>query len=703
MAKAKKTVGGSVALPLDGQTKTDHLARYQRYIHSWWTGTRTARYKMRRDFEYAEGNGKQWLEQDARKVRTTGRPVLEFNQTLPQVELMCGMQRDMTMDYVALPRGTEDRRLSEISTASLKAGMDFARVPRVTSRVFDDATICGLGIWEILHTFDDAQDLIWGDIPVSRIHPLSWVYDIWAVEPDRQDGEFMGKASWLSVDDYERRYPGESVNVGEWMGSRGLITDSQDMGLGPNLLEDLFDAQRGRVRLLTLWHKEPTSISLIADVETGQAQEVDSQDHGEQVVRQLAETVGKKAVERLTVISTDMESAIVDVETQQPVPHPVTGQPMRFVNGVMAQQALDALANAAGLPVYERMKVLTRQAKVPHVAELVWWKILSDKRTPFHDRKYPMIPYISRQFSDDPESIMGIVRNLQDPQDEFNKRYSNLLAHLNSSAHSGWLNRKTGGAKKSELELMGSRPGVTVEYTSVKPERIEPAQISEGHFRLLGFTADVMKMISGVNAELVGNTTQVTVSGRAIRARQQGGLTILKPRLRSFEEAQLDVAEMLLSRIQQYYPVEKLKRIVALADTQAPMGPTGMSIFRDPATGEPIPDDVLLQMFKAFKNTKFDLALKLMPGTATERQAQFQIGTELAGLITASGHPIGPNTMAAMMDLADMPTKLAEAMKQDLQQPANPMVAEGQNQQLMNMVAQMRGGKAGGTEGSVVG
>jgi hypothetical protein len=121
------------------------------------------------------------------------------------------------------------------------------------------------------------------------------------------------------------------------------------------------------------------------------------------------------------------------------------------------------------MEVYDRFTVVKRQARVPEYTEMVWWEVLKEGKTPFNDRLYPYVPYVSRQFSDDPESIMGIVRNLHDPQDEYNKRYSNILAHLNSSTHSGWFNRRTGGGNKQQLELLGSKPGIVVEYASVAP------------------------------------------------------------------------------------------------------------------------------------------------------------------------------------------------------------------------------------------
>ena len=141
------------------------LAQFQNWFRMWANSSEIARQKMRRDYEFVEGNGKQWSKEDRQRVLKTGRPVLEFTQILPQVEFICGMQRDMQVDFKNAPRGFEDIRLGEISTAYLKAAMDFNRVQRTSDKVFDDGTVSGLGVWEVLHSFDDADDLLWGARP----------------------------------------------------------------------------------------------------------------------------------------------------------------------------------------------------------------------------------------------------------------------------------------------------------------------------------------------------------------------------------------------------------------------------------------------------------------------------------------------------------------------------------------------------------
>lgn len=689
-----------------GPFETDRLRLLQGFIKTHFNATQVARLKWMRDYEMVEGNGKQWLVKDRELVEKTGRPALEFNQILPQIELIAGMQRGINLDFTALPRGLEDRRLGEIATASLKAASEFGRVPRVSDRVFDDGTICGLGVWEVLHNIDDAEDMVWGDIVVTRINPLAFLWDPWSTEPDMQDGAFMGKAIWMNIEEFKQRYPGYEhlARPGEWLGrTQHYMTSSQSLGTGPNLIRELFDNETGRIRVLTMWHKVATTISLIIDTETGMVQDVPSSKKGKETLAQLAELYGRSKVERLDIVTQGETSVITDKMTGQPVPDPGSGQPLQFANTEAAMEYVNNLSKQIGMEVYERFSVVKRQARVPEWTEMVWWEILKYGKTPNNDRLYPYVPYISRQLSDDPESIMGVVRNLHDPQSEYNKRYSNILAHLNSSAHSGWLNRKTGGANRQQLELMGSKPGIVVDFAAMAPVQIRPVELSQGHFAMIQHSERSILRISGVNAELVGSTTQVTVSGRAIRARQEGGATILKPRFRNFEESQLDLARMMLGRIQQFYPVEKIRRIIGVAELSSPLGGDGNSIFASPVDGKPLPDQTIIQVLKDMRNTKFDLVLRLSPGTASERQAQFEQATQIAGLITASGKPLGPNTMSAMVDLADMPTRLAEGLKRDAEQPVNPSVVQpgGQNEQIQRMIENIRGGRAGGGEGVI--
>ena len=677
-----------------------NLKVLQDYFRTWANSTSTARMKFRRDYEYTEGNGKQWAGADRQTVRSSRRPVLEFNQILPQVEFVSGMQRDMQIDFRLLPRNYEDIRLSEVASATLKAACDFSRVARVSDQVFDDGIICGLGVWEVLHTLYDADDLLWGDITVSRINPMAFIYDPWSVRPDFQDGAFMGKATWIDVETFKQRYPkyAHLAVPGEWLSrTHNIIGSSSELGTGENLIPELYDAATGRVRLLTMWCKKQTTINLVVDERTGTTQEFKTKDEAEQFLENMASVAGQEAVKPFQVIQQDYTASIADAATGMPVMNPMTGGTTEFANAEMAQAHLNQLSEQAGMQVYEQYKPVTRVAKRPYWTEMVYWQTLDEGPSPNNDRQYPFVPYISRRFSDDPESIMGIVRNLHDPQDEYNKRYSNLLAHLNSSSHSGWLNRKSGGANKQELEMMGSKPGVVVEYANVAPEQIKPVEISQGHFALLQTSERNILRISSINAEMVGQTTQQTVSGRAIKARQSGGMAGLKPRFRTFEEAQLDLARMIFSRIQQYYPPEKIRRIIGVTELSTPLGPGGAPIFTDPLTGMPVPEETILAYLKQVTNIEFDIAFATQPFTETEREAQYQQALQVASLVTSSGRPLGPATFNALIEMADMPSKLATALKIDSMQPPVTTPDPAAQGKAMQGDGQASGGGGGGS------
>ena len=675
------------------RVENDNLKQKQAYFRAWANTTQTARYKFNRDFQYAEGNGKQWLAGARQKVQMTGRPAMEFNQILPQVEFVAGMQRDMEIDFRLLPRGYEDIRLAEIATATLKAASDFTRLPRISDQVFDDGIICGLGVWEVLHTFDDADDLLWGDIVVSRINPMSFIYDPWATKMNFQDGEYMGKASWISIEDFKERYP-KSMNLatpGEWLNQiNRYATQADDLGTGTNLQAELWDQENGRIRLLTMWCKKPVQIVIVANEKTGEVQEFRTKDEAQQLLDGMRQAAGVEATKPYQIMQTGETAMITDQQTGIPVANPMTGQPQQFADAAMASAHLSGLAESAGMQVYEQYQVITRKAKRPYWTEMVYWQELDSGDSPYQDRNFPYCPYVSRRLSDDPESIMGIVRNLADPQDEYNKRYNNLLAHLNSSSHSGWLNRISGGADSSQLELMGSKPGIVVEYASVKPEQIHPVEMSQGHFQLLQSSERNILRISSINAEMVGQTTQATVSGRAIKARQSGGSTALRPRLRTYEEAQLDLARMIFSRIQQYYTPEKIRRIIGVAEMSVPMGVNGGSVFSDPLSGQPVPEEMIFAYLQKVKDVDFDLVFSTQPLTATDRDAKYQQALQMAQLVTQSGRPIGPATFNALIEMGDMPSKLSTALKIDsMMPPTQPPDPAGQT-------ATIQGGGPGG-------
>ena len=120
-------------------------------------------------------------------------------------------------------------------------------------------------------------------------------------------------------------------------------------------------------------------------------------------------------------------------------------------------------------------------------------------------------------------NYFSVIDNLIDPQKEKNKRRSQALGLLNTSANSGFFNKRKGGADSDELREEGSSPGHVVEYDEVKPEPIVPTPLSTGHIQLEQFAENDAPKIASVNQNMLANAP-ASESGVKDRQRINQGL-----------------------------------------------------------------------------------------------------------------------------------------------------------------------------------
>ena len=171
-------------------------------------------------------------------------------------------------------------------------------MPRVTDRVTDDSIICGLGVWEILHKIDDAEDLVFGDITAERIPPDSFIYDPWALTSAEGIAERTVHGEVVVV--FQGRLPRRVSR------SRGLRHDrrvdehpnkfgqsSGDLlGTSDQLLAEMWDPINGRVRVVTLWCKKAVPITLVVDHNSGRVYNMPDKDKARAFLAAMAEKPG---------------------------------------------------------------------------------------------------------------------------------------------------------------------------------------------------------------------------------------------------------------------------------------------------------------------------------------------------------------------------------------------------------------------------
>jgi len=136
--------------------------------------------------------------------------------------------------------------------------------------------------------------------------------------------------------------------------------------------------------------------------------------------------------------------------------------------------------------------------------------------------KFPLMRFTPYWINGD---MISVVDNLISPQQEKNKRRSQALHLVNTSANSGFFNKGDNeGADKDELEMFGSKPGVVITYKTVKPDKIEPTPLSSAHITLEQLASSDIKEISSIGDNLRGLPGDKGESGVLDRQRQTQGL-----------------------------------------------------------------------------------------------------------------------------------------------------------------------------------
>ncbi|AUR11202.1 hypothetical protein PhaeoP48_01205 [Phaeobacter inhibens] len=210
-----------------------------------------------------------------------------------------------------------------------------------------------------------------------------------------------------------------------------------------------------------------------------------------------------------------------------------------------------------------------RQGEVWHWCKFVSGEKLGSGESPYTDEGgesvCPLImqaAYVGRD-----NERYGIVRDMFDPQDEINKRRSKALHGINS--------RQTMGVKgavdsvsdmKRELANFDGHIEVNIEAfedaarVGIKPFELMPTndQISAQ----MGMFEDAKNEIDllGANAALAGETGE-SQSGRAVLARQQGGMIELASLSDKLHRFTREIYRHIWMRIKQFWTEEKWVRV----------------------------------------------------------------------------------------------------------------------------------------------
>lgn len=469
--------------------------------------------EMREDFEFVQGE--QWDEADVETLRMQGIDALTINKVKPIIKLITGIERQSKSDFIAFPEGGEDTIQAEVVTRLMKNVTKMSGVENKLSEQFKHGAIAGAGFLEPY--IDYSYDLINGELKFKKISALNVYPDPDGKEYDLSDHRFLIKITWgLSQDQLIMLFPDKEKVIKDNLAD-GASIDIDNMAQQVTSIET---------------YGYPRRIGNTIDVDDPS------------ITYDLVDYYYKELEDKYFV-----------------------AEPQR---GILEEQPSKEAAEAivAQIPT---ARIIKRKVPVIKVCQVVGSEFMYEGTAPTYPawKNYPLFSFFAEYITEDLDNkavnIQGIVRTIKSLQREFNKRRTQELRHLNSSANSGF-DIEEGQLKPDQeehLKKFGSSPGFVIKRKAGTAPigRITPMPLSQGHAQLAEENAQDLKEASGVNPDLLANDSS-SQSGRAILLQQRQGLVMVQELLDNFALTKKNVGKFILSQLPEIFTIETAMKVL---------------------------------------------------------------------------------------------------------------------------------------------
>jgi hypothetical protein len=257
----------------------------------------------------------------------------------------------------------------------------------------------------------------------------------------------------------------------------------------------------------------------------------------------------------------------------------------------------------------------------------------------------------------------GIVELMKDPQVEVNKRWSQALNMLNQQVQPGIYAETDAFVDDKQAEQSMKEAGA---ITWVNSGVLASGKIQErtvptfpnAPMQMEQFSQDIMKKITGINPDLLGQDRGRQEPGIVVRLRQQQGMTLLKPLFKNVNHMKKELFKRQLAIIMQYMPDRQILRILGQNDRYQIDRETGV-IY-----------DKILNLsanIRAIRDLDYNIIAEPAPGNMTKRML------ELTALIEMSERfPVPPDQIIEKMEIPESDKqRWLEYIKQQEEASAN--------------------------------
>lgn len=577
--------------------------------------------------------GDQWSDQDKAVLREQRRPAQTVNMVLTTINTALGELILNRSEAACRPQNGAPPENAVVLTKVLKQVGENNGIQWLRSDVARDGVITGRGYYDVRLAYNDSMT---GEVSVTTLNPKNVIVDPDAEEydPDTWSEVFVSK--WLTVDDISVLYSKEAADeLRDRAGSRYMF------GF------DSIDHYRDRFgERFNSWYGTPAAA-------------------------QSNVTRGVRAIER----------QYRELHKQEHFVDPATGD-MRPVPSTFDRDRIALIMERYGFNI---IKKLVRRIRWAVTADEL---VLHNDWSPYgHFTVVPFFPYFVRG------TPFGMVDNLIDPQEMFNKSLSQELHVINTTANSGW-KMKSGALSNmttAEFEQKGAQTGLVIEVNgSVEDiQKIQPNNIPQGLNLFSQKAADSIKQISGVTDSMMG-TDREDVAAKAIQTKRAAGALSLAVVEENLNRTEHILARNILALVQAHYTEPRLLTITnnaATGETETfsinEVTPEGQ-VLNDLTAGEYSVSIVSVPYRETLEDSQFDQLLALR---------ELGVNVPDATLIEVSRLQDKATTLERMQGDTDSPEAQAAAQLQQRAQVAEVAKLEAEAQQ-KGADAQLRLAKA---------
>jgi hypothetical protein len=464
------------------------------------------------DKAFAFRHGNQWTKSEKAELEEQGRPALTFNLVAPIVREMIGANDDQRREPRAAPVGAEDLPTSIAINHLCQRVYKMADGEMAESKAFEHMVTVGTGfVFMDANVSERNPNEI--DATYDAVNPREVVVDPESCGTNCDDASFFWWSRWLSEADFKSHYPEEadmyeklaadmSDSPGSWAPSEFEATVATEFFIDGMNDSAYFSRESHSIRVLHCEYQVADRRYYVYDPRPSSS----------------GEPTGYVRVKKKTYNASKAAGAQV---------HSSVGKKWMWFECTGAQVLFDG---EQPLPIY---------CSQLHAV------------TCYHDETK--------------NEYYGLVKDLLDPQQEFNKRTSQEMNLVNQSAQPGMIYDSGAfpGKTENEVERTVKRPGFVLERAMGKTHEFREApQVPMGADRLAERASLLIQTISGVdtNPMLGGQPDQVAV-GTAMLAHRKG-LQSISTILKNFRAFQKKLLSSTIELVMQGFGDEQIEEML---------------------------------------------------------------------------------------------------------------------------------------------